>query len=259
MCRYFARRPFRIALERPVISFTFDDFPHSAWTNGGRILQEHGVAGTYYTALELMDRQLDAGPGFKAADLTELLAAGHELGCHTYAHCPSWETAPADFERSIVANREALHKILPGTNFRSLSWPINSPRPDTKRRAARYFDACRGGGQGFNTGIVDLNFLNSFFIEQSVNNPSVIKDTIKRSVSANGWLIFSTHDVSPAPTRLGCKPELFAEIVQCAVESGAEVLTVGRALDKIGVTKTAASAEPARAKAMPVTAHSYKA
>jgi peptidoglycan/xylan/chitin deacetylase (PgdA/CDA1 family) len=235
LCRFFARRPFNIALSRPLISFTFDDFPHSAWSNGGRILEEHAATGTFYASLELMGRDLDAGPAFQAADLASLLARGHELGCHTYSHCPSWETLPADLERAILDNRKALEKLLPGAGFRTLSWPINSPRPATKHRAGRYFDACRGGGQGFNAGLVDLNYLNSFFIEQSRDQPAFIKELIARNRAANGWLIFSTHDVCDQPTRLGCTPELFAEIVYCAIASGAEVLAVDRALEKIGV------------------------
>ena len=37
-------------LEEPVVSFTFDDFPRSALTVGGRVLRAHGWAGTYFTA-----------------------------------------------------------------------------------------------------------------------------------------------------------------------------------------------------------------
>ena len=48
----------------------------------------------------------------------ELLHLGHELGCHTFGHCHSWNT-PADiYERAIVENQEALTQVLPGTMFR---------------------------------------------------------------------------------------------------------------------------------------------
>jgi peptidoglycan/xylan/chitin deacetylase (PgdA/CDA1 family) len=38
----------------PMISFTFDDFPRSALHVAGRILEDHGIAGTYYVSLGLM-------------------------------------------------------------------------------------------------------------------------------------------------------------------------------------------------------------
>ena len=36
-----------------VVSFTFDDFPRSAWSNGGAVLEEYDVRGTYYAAMGL--------------------------------------------------------------------------------------------------------------------------------------------------------------------------------------------------------------
>jgi peptidoglycan/xylan/chitin deacetylase (PgdA/CDA1 family) len=41
-------RPARLAGLRPVGSITFDDFPKSAWTQGGAVLAKHGMRGTYY-------------------------------------------------------------------------------------------------------------------------------------------------------------------------------------------------------------------
>ncbi|MCB8835211.1 polysaccharide deacetylase family protein, partial [Escherichia coli] len=39
-----------IPVSRPVVSFTFDDVPDTALTNGARILEDHGVRGTFYIA-----------------------------------------------------------------------------------------------------------------------------------------------------------------------------------------------------------------
>ena len=56
------KRPFSICPQRPLISFTFDDFPQSALSNGGAILNRFGVAGTYYAALDLICRYLGLHP-----------------------------------------------------------------------------------------------------------------------------------------------------------------------------------------------------
>src|SRR5580704_12505984 len=92
------RRPFLVQPQRPLISFTFDDFPRSALLAGGAILNRYGLAGTYYAALGLMGEQAPTGQLFVSSDLTTLLDRGHELGCHTFSHLDSWDTETSAFE-----------------------------------------------------------------------------------------------------------------------------------------------------------------
>src|SRR6266566_3501671 len=102
------RRPVAIRNTVPLISFTFDDFPSSALLTGGSILERYAVAGTYYASLGLMGKPSPVGTIFSPEQLEQLLARGHELGCHTFAHCHSWETRPSAFEESIIENRRAI-------------------------------------------------------------------------------------------------------------------------------------------------------
>ena len=227
------RRPVKMHNTVPLISFTFDDFPRSALEVGGKILRTHGVAGTYYVSLGLLNRDEPTGRICSSKDLTEVLARGHELGCHTFGHCDAWETEPRSFEESILANRLALNQILPEANFVTMSYPISTPRPGSKRLTGQHFAGCRGGGQKFNLGTVDLNYMLAFFLEQSRDVPDVIWEMITRNQMEGGWLIFATHDVSVHPTRFGCTPKLFEDVVRRAVESGAKVLPVAQALAKV--------------------------
>ncbi len=217
----------------PLISFTFDDFPKSALEAGGKILRTHGVFGTYYVSLGLLNRDEPSGRICSSTDLSELLAQGHELGCHTFDHCDAWETDSRSFEESILANRFALKEVLPEAEFVTMSYPINTPRPDTKRRAGQWFTGCRGGGQQFNAGTVDLNYLQAFFLEQSRDTPAVIWEIINRNRVEKGWLIFATHDVSDQPTRFGCTPAFFDEVVSRALKSGAQVRPMAQALSLV--------------------------
>jgi peptidoglycan/xylan/chitin deacetylase (PgdA/CDA1 family) len=168
---------------------------------------------------------------FLAQDLTNLVAQGHELGCHTFSHCHSWNTSPQVFEDAVIENREALSKFVPGASFPSMSYPISGPKARTKQKMSKHFLCCRGGGQTFNAGTTDLNYLLAHFLEQSRDNPEAIKRVIDQNSQANGWLIFATHDVSEQPTRFGCTPELFKDIVQYAVNSGARILPVAQAYE----------------------------
>jgi glycosyltransferase involved in cell wall biosynthesis/peptidoglycan/xylan/chitin deacetylase (PgdA/CDA1 family) len=225
------RRPFFIDAKQPLISFSFDDFPRSALLTGGAILNRYGLAGTYYVSLGLAGKDTASGQIFFPEDLTLLLEKGHELGCHTFSHCDSWATATKTFEKSIVENRAALNRLFPYAEFKTFSYPISLPRPHTKARIADYFLCCRGGGQTFNTGKADLNQLSSYFLEKSRGNLQAVKEIINRNRRASGWLIFATHDISSNPTPFGCTPEFFAEVVQYAVDSGAQVVPVVEALE----------------------------
>lgn len=227
------RRTIHLTLDRPIISFTFDDFPRSALFSGGEILQQFGVGGTYYTALGLLGMDSPSGPLFQEPDLKAAIENGHELGCHTYAHYDSWDTAPGEFERSVIQNRDALKVLLPGQEFQSFSYPISSPRPLNKRAVAKFFQCCRGGGQTNNVGVTDLNQLAAYFLEKAAGDLRPVKDLIKKNRTDKGWIIFATHDVAAKPGPYGCTPDYFKEVLQCSIDSGATVLPVVKALEAI--------------------------
>jgi polysaccharide deacetylase len=216
----------------PIISFSFDDFPRSAYQIAGAILDTHGFRGTYYAALGLMGTHEPVGKIFSREDLASLVADGHELGCHTFGHCDAWNTAPAAFEQSIIDNARRLGELLPEASFKTLSYPLSGPRLDTKRRAARHFSCCRVGGQTYNSTVVDPSVLSAYFLEQAGNLDSV-KRMIERNSAACGWLIFATHDVCEGASRWGCSPGFFEDVVRYASHSGATVLPVAKAWDVV--------------------------
>jgi peptidoglycan/xylan/chitin deacetylase (PgdA/CDA1 family) len=216
----------------PIISFTFDDFPRSAYYAGGAILKTHGFRGTYYAALGLLGTLEPVGEIFSREDLVQLAVDGHELGCHTFGHCHAWNTTPGAFEMSIIDNARRLRELLPETSFKTFAYPLAGPRPSTKRRAARHFCCCRAGGQTYNAGVVDRGLLSAYFLEQAKDADSV-KRMIDRNAAARGWLIFATHDVCDAASPWGCKPGFFEDVVRYASRSGNTVLPVCEAWDVV--------------------------
>jgi peptidoglycan/xylan/chitin deacetylase (PgdA/CDA1 family) len=192
-----------------------------------------------------MGKQSQLGPMFRAEDLTELSRLNHELGCHTFGHCHSWNTSPEEYESAILENQRAFNAVLPGSLFQTFSYPFSGPRLGVKKVASRHFLCCRGGGlkpgrnlhrhdaggQTFNSGVTDLNLLCAFFLEKSRNDPQAVKSLIEQSARARGWLIFATHDVRMDPSPFGCTPDFFEKIVQWSLDSGAQVLPVAEALE----------------------------
>jgi len=243
--RTLVKRQLVVKSQVPLVSFTFDDFPRSAFLEAGSILSRHGARGTYYASLGLMGKQSPMGTMFEARDLKDLLDLGHELGCHTFGHCHSLNTPPDVYGRAIVDNQKALSELLPGTKFQTFAYPYSAPAVAVKRVASRHFLCCRGGGlrpgryfpraggQTFNSGVTDLNLLCAVFLEKSLDNPAALKKLIDQNARARGWLIFATHDVCESPSRFGCTPAFFEQVVQWSLESGARLLPVVEALEEL--------------------------
>jgi peptidoglycan/xylan/chitin deacetylase (PgdA/CDA1 family) len=241
--RTLVKRQLVVRTPVPLVSFTFDDFPRSAFLEAGSILSRHGARGTYYASLGLMGKQSPMGTMFEAGDLKELLDLGHELGCHTFGHCHSLNTPPDAYGREIIENQKALSELLPGIKFQTFAYPYSAPAVAVKRLAGRHFLCCRGGGlrtrryfpraggKTFNSGVTDLNLLCAFFLEQSRENPEAVKRLIDQNAQARGWLILATHDVRDTPSRFGCTPAFFEQVVQWSLESGARILPVVKALE----------------------------
>ena len=54
LARHFRAAPHRLPAHAPMVSFTFDDAPDSAASEGAELLEQHGGRGTYYLAGSLI-------------------------------------------------------------------------------------------------------------------------------------------------------------------------------------------------------------
>src|SRR4051812_41481861 len=81
-----------------IATFTFDDFPRSAYETGGRILEAAGVRATYFVVGSYIGRTVDCVEQYDEAILKAAYAAGHEIGCHTFDHKKLGNMGP-DFAR----------------------------------------------------------------------------------------------------------------------------------------------------------------
>ena len=234
----FGRRDFTLSTDVPYVSFTFDDFPRTALTEGGTILRGHGVTGTYFVSLQLLGKPSPSGPIATPDDVKALLADGHELGCHTYEHLDGCHSSVDEFERSIRQNRVALADVAPGATFPVFAYPLNGPVLSIKRAVGKHFVGCRGGGQTFNSGVTDLNLLKAYFLDwRNRGNADVVREVVERNAAERGWLIFATHDVAPEPSRYGCYPDFFENAVRLSISSGARVVPMMEACAALGIAR----------------------
>jgi len=249
---HLARRNFQLRGDAPYVSFTFDDYPRTALTEGGRILSEHGVRGTYFVSLGLLGTQSVSGPIATWADLAATVRHGHELGCHTFDHVDGSVVSADQFARSIEANRIALEQSAVSSRFDVFAYPLNGPALATKRGAGRRFVACRGGGQAINHGTLDLNLLKSYFLDaRSRGRVDEVRRLIEANATGKGWLIFATHDVSETPSEYGCDIAYFNTILQLSLTAGARILPMAQVCRELGLV----AAQPVEAAATVATSH----
>jgi hypothetical protein len=82
-----------------------------------------------------------------------------------------------------------------------------------------------------------LNLLRAYFLEQAAGDADAVRRLIDQNREARGWLIFATHDLREHPSRFGCTPEFFKTVVRSAVASGAQILPVIHAAERLGGAK----------------------
>lgn len=223
--------------EQPVASFTFDDFPRSAWTAGGAILERHGGHGTYYACLGHLRRPPEAG-FFTADDLAALIERGHELGCHTFSHTLAHQASRSQFVGDLERNAAELSRLRPDVSFANFAYPGGQDPPRAARESLRRFASARGIAPGVHEGRFRVNRLRANRIYSNRTELGAVRKLVDENASRSGWLVFYTHDVQPDPGDFGCTPELFEAVVRMTVESGARILTVAEALGSPAVSRT---------------------
>ena len=139
----------------PVVSFTFDDFPRTALSRGGRMLREAGWKGTFYTAGAFCERIVDGIDYFSRDDLIEAQHEGHEIGCHTFSHKDLRSLTVPEILEDLRRNAMFMREILPSHTFSSFAYPFGELNLRRKVLLAKQFPICRGVSGGFNVGRID--------------------------------------------------------------------------------------------------------
>lgn len=234
LARSFPARRADFAPARPIISFSFDDVPVSALVNGAQVLERHGVRGTFFVSGGIAGADHDGQPMLTAGGYRNLVQRGHEIGHHTFTHQTPWSLG-REYSADLVRNDIFLAPIL-GVAPRNFAFPYGRSSPNARDLVARRFRSARGAEVGINRQGSDLDLLNAVGIEGHMRADE-LTHWIDELAAAPGWLIFLTHDVQDQPSPYGTTPAILDALVSHSIASGAEVLTVDAALDRLGVAK----------------------
>lgn len=227
------RRPAALGNIGPIVTFTFDDFPRSALTVGGCILESFDVRATYYVAMGLMDAETSQGRQFCREDLHSLVERGHEAAIHGFSHLSARNTPAEKFAADVSRCGALLQECLPGKASSNFAYPYGHATLSSKRKLGPGLCSSRGTIPGLNGPEMDLNLLRANFLYGDANQLERVQRLIDENAMQRSWLILYSHDVADSPSPHGCTPALLRETVRFALKQGARVLTVAAVMKSL--------------------------
>lgn len=230
LLRLVYKKPLDLGGLGPVVSFAFDDFPRSAYTEGGNILRTYDGRGTYYAAAGLANQVTAFGENFRLEDLYSLTAEGHELATHTNHHVSAHELGTEEYVREVLEGVSALQRN-PGLKVSgNFAYPFGRATAASKREVGKEMRSCRGTLPGINGAITDLNFLSANALYGDESSLGSATGMVDAAEQGRHWLIFYTHDVQPSPSPYGCTPGLLEAAVKMVSKRGIKICTVDEVL-----------------------------
>ncbi len=230
--RLMHRRSVHARPERPMVTFSFDDAPASAARAGAALLEARGVHGTWFISAGMVGGAGDMGPMADAADIRRLLAAGHEIGCHTRSHLDCGRAGAGEINADVAANAAGLAEFgarMPET----FAYPYGDVSPAAKQVLAPRYFLLRALHHGLIEPGADLNQAPAVGIEGD-DGQAVAARWIQRALDRCAWLILYTHDVQESPSAWGCTPEVLEGLIDMAIRGGADIVTAAEGCHRIG-------------------------
>jgi peptidoglycan/xylan/chitin deacetylase (PgdA/CDA1 family) len=207
--------------DRPVVTFTFDDFPKSA-LNGADVVEKQGGRAGFYACTSLMGLRSPAmGEMFDGTTLAELSARGHEIGAYSHTRLDCSRHALSIVERDIGENLVALSEAGHKETVSAFAYPYGETTYAAKRWVGDVFATARGARPGVNAGEADLSQLRAVELVATAESRRRALAMLKTCVETKGWLFFFTHDVSSSPSPSGVPDFVIEELATRAIDAGA--------------------------------------
>jgi len=233
MATHLRVAPFDATSDAPAVSFTFDDVPVSAATEGARLLEEAGGRATYYVAGGLLGMQDHHWRVMDADAVVDLHARGHEIGCHSHSHRRADEIGAAEFAADIARNHALLKALEPSLPLENFAYPYGYANLAWKRRLKARFRSSRSIWPRINHGATDAHYLHALPLVNREMDEGRIDRAFEEAAKRKGWLIFYSHDVAAVPSDYGCSPGLLRHALKAAERFGVRIETVKAALTRI--------------------------
>ncbi|CAN5222193.1 oligosaccharide deacetylase HfsH [soil metagenome] len=217
--------------ERPMLSFSFDDAPASAFGEGGAILSAKEMRATYFVCAGLDGL---SGPMVEygtRADISSAHAAGHEIADHTFSHMDLGEASAQAVNADLDRNARALSDWgLPAPA--TFAYPFGDVGFASKRVAGARFQLARGLHHGIVKAGADLAQAPAVGVEGD-GGEALAHDWLEQLSQGGGWLILFSHAVTDLPSPFGMSKTALAGLADAATERGFEVVTVAQGAARV--------------------------
>lgn len=230
LTQYHSARAATLSFAEPILSITFDDFPASAAEAGARVLERHGARGTYYAASGMAGVDGPCGMGYTASTIRTLVAAGHEIGCHTSTHADCAQRDIFATLDDLARNRDAL-MAMGAPAPRTHAFPYGETSTAMKDNLPPRLMSARGILPGLNVGQTDLAQLRAYPLF-GAGGMQHVSAALRVAAKRKAWVIGFTHDVSDAPSAWGTRADELDKLLTEAHNLGFVVLPVTAALSR---------------------------
>ena len=217
------------SFNRPIVSFTFDDFFPTFFSNALPKFNKYGMTATMYLATQDLGQ-----PGFATQkQLVNLANSGFEIGSHaiTRPHLPSLSASQLDFE--LNQSKFKLNNYL-GVTITNFASPFGEYNAQVLNCVNKYYASHRSVDIGYNS---KDNFNPMNIKAMSVNSnvhPKIVKGWIDRAIQDKTWLVLVYHDVKAASGELFSTTPQDLEIVLAYLkQKNVSVQNVNSALSEI--------------------------
>lgn len=222
------QRNIKFKLDRPLVSFTFDDCPLSAVTHGLKPMEREGWHGSIYIAAALFGITNHHGLHMSAEDVRAVYATGHEIGGHSYSHIDGKLTPLPTFLDDVARNQNVLSGLGIGP-CDTFAYPYGEVTPAMKSALEEQFTGLRGILPKPMVGKADLNQISStpVFAGPDFNRAMA---QIKALKNQPAWITLFMHDVVDTPSKWGCTPAQMQAVIDAVKSVDAMVLPVNDAI-----------------------------
>ena len=215
------------------VSLCFDDFPQSAAVTAAPMIEALGWRATWYVAGGFEGGEDEnLGEMYTDDDLRRLIAAGHDIGCHTFDHVDCSKAKPREIFDQCAKSSDYLRQF--GIrDVDSFAFPFGAASAQAKKVMSETDLALRGVKPGINRGKVDLSMLKACGLQDNQGGILRAIEELENLSKRDGWLIIFTHDVREQPSPWGVTPEDYDLLLGAIYASGADVVTVGDMVRRI--------------------------
>ena len=232
--------PVTVRVDQPILTMTFDDFPHSAATTGAEIVEAAGGRAGFYACTTMLQDEGSPADMFRARDIADLLARGHEVGAHGHGHLDFSRTPAHQVREDLARNLSILSDLGVRPPVASFAYPFGETDMATKRLVAARFATARGIAAGINEGRVDRAQLRAAELTPEDWTHRRAADLIEQAARGQGWLILFTHDVREDPGPWGITPAALRALMRQARDAGLRLLPPAEAARACNLPEPAA-------------------